>query len=298
MPTRQRSLRATLDWSHSLLGPTEQQVLRRLSVFVGASGSSMRSRSCPRRTRSTSGTVLEALRTLVDRSLVQVEPTQPPRYRLLESVRLYAAEQLAAAGETEAVELRHGEAFARLAVTLRDDYRALSHPEFLELYAADEADMDAAFDRACERKDAATGAVTGAALVYFAAAFGVNTEMRRLQKAAYDLLPAAQDPLDRALLWRQVATAIVDRRSAGAASARRPRCVQAWRAVGDTSASDVALAQRRSRARAIEDPPGAATAFDRHATRLRHRELFGDVRSAESVRRRFAWPSRRAIRAT
>ena len=130
LPSRQRSLRATLDWSHSLLGPTEQQVLRRLSVFVGSIRLELAQQVASAPDGIDEWTVLEALRTLADRSLIQVEPMQPPRYRLLESVRLYAGEQLAAAGETPAVERRHGEAFARLAITLRDDYRALRTPSF------------------------------------------------------------------------------------------------------------------------------------------------------------------------
>ena len=260
LPSRQRSLRATLDWSHSLLGPTEQRVLRRLSVFVGSIRLELAQQVASSSGEIDDWTVLEALRTLVDRSLIQVEPVQPPRYRLLESVRLYAGEQLVAAGETAAVERRHGEAFARLAIALRDDYRALSHPEFLDLYGADQADMDAAFNRACERRDATTGAVTGAALIYLAAAFGVNTEMRRLQKAAYDLLPAATEPLDRALLWRQVATA------ARPASPTVPRLLaareslEAARVLGDVRGTYVALAALSAECARSADFEGARAA--------------------------------------
>ena len=269
LPSRQRSLRATLDWSHSLLGPDEQRVLRRLSVFVGSIRLELAQQVASSSGEIDDWTVLEALRTLVDRSLIQVEPVQPPRYRLLESVRLYAGEQLVAAGETAAVERRHGEAFARLAIALRDDYRALSHPEFLDLYGADQADMDAAFNRACERRDATTGAVTGAALIYLAAAFGVNTEMRRLQKAAYDLLPAATEPLDRALLWRQVATAATGSPTVPRLLAAR-ESLEAARVLGDVRGIYVALAAlsaecarsadfegaraAAAQARAIEDP--------------------------------------------
>jgi len=260
LPSRQRSLRATLDWSHSLLGPAEQLVLRRLSVFVGAIRLDHAQQVVSASGAIDEWEVLEALRTLVDRSLVQVEPTQPPRYRLLESIRLYAAEQLVSAGETEAVGLHHGQAFARLAISLRDDYRALSHPDFLEIYAADFADMNATFDRACERKDPATGALTGAALVYFAAAFGVSAELRRLQKAAFELLPAAQDPLDRALLWRQVASAS----SIGAPLVPRlhaaRECVRAWRVVGDVIGIYVALAALAAESARSGDFAGAHAA--------------------------------------
>ena len=259
LPSRQQSLRATLDWSHSLLRPTEQQVLRRLSVFVGSIRLEL-AQQVVAADDIDEWAVLEALRTLADRSLIQVETSQPPRYRLLETVRLYSAEQLVAAGESEAVERRHGEAFASLGIALRDDYRVLSHLEFLALYGADEADIAAAFHRAWARRDAHTGAVTGAALIYLASAFGVNAGMRQLHTAACELLPAATDPIDRSLLWRQVVM------TASVGNTEVPRLVAArnWleaaRALDDPRPVYVALCTLAGECARSADIEGARTA--------------------------------------
>ena len=130
---RQRTLRATMEWSYGLLSEAEQGLLRRLAVFAGgwelegagaicagplwggghpsqaAGGSQTEAR------RSGDGAVAEAavldlLAELVRKSLVQVEEHTPrvaSRYRLLETVRAFAAEQWAATGEERATRERH-----------------------------------------------------------------------------------------------------------------------------------------------------------------------------------------------
>ena len=104
---RQRTLRATIDWSHDLLSPTERRLFRRLAVFVGgwtldAAEAVCEDDSLPRLD------ILDLLVRLVEQSLVCVE-TQlgRTRYRFLETVRAYAAERLEAAGEAEAMKVRH-----------------------------------------------------------------------------------------------------------------------------------------------------------------------------------------------
>ena len=106
-PARQQTLRATLDWSHGLLAPAEQALLRRLAVFAGG---------FPLEGAEAVGAggavdpvdVLDLVVGLVDKSLVVAEPRGPePRYRLLETVRQYAAEQLLRAGEDAALRDRH-----------------------------------------------------------------------------------------------------------------------------------------------------------------------------------------------
>jgi predicted ATPase/DNA-binding SARP family transcriptional activator len=93
-PERHRTLRATLEWSHQLLEPDEQALFRRLSVFAGGW------------TAGGLAAVLgdgqeDVLSRLIDRSMVVAEPGPgATRYRMLETVRDFAAERLAAAGET------------------------------------------------------------------------------------------------------------------------------------------------------------------------------------------------------
>src|SRR5215472_7656899 len=104
-PPRHRTLRATIDWSHDLLGP-EEQVLRRLSVFAGWS-LEMAERVCAD-ADIPAASILDLMAALVDKSLVVVdaEVLGQARYRLLDTIREYAAVRLAEAGETKAFELR------------------------------------------------------------------------------------------------------------------------------------------------------------------------------------------------
>jgi predicted ATPase/DNA-binding CsgD family transcriptional regulator len=105
-PPRQRTLRAAIDWSHDLLTPAEQVLLRRLSVFAGWS-LEMAEQVCADAELS-SVQVVDLLVALADKSLVEVEPdtSGETRYRMLETIREYAGERLAAAGETAAVRAR------------------------------------------------------------------------------------------------------------------------------------------------------------------------------------------------
>jgi predicted ATPase/DNA-binding CsgD family transcriptional regulator len=105
-PPRQRTLRATIDWSHGLLSPAEQVLLRRLSVFAGWS-LEMAEQVCADGLLP-AGQIIDVCAGLVDKSLVVVEAEAlgQARYRLLDSIRAYAAQRLAAAGEAAAMALR------------------------------------------------------------------------------------------------------------------------------------------------------------------------------------------------
>ncbi len=110
-----RTLRAALDWSHDLLAPPEQQLLRQLSVFAG--GWSLAAAEAVSAPAGPEGTqVLELLSSLVNKSLVVADTrsTDEARYRLLETVRQYAQEKLAAAAERPAVCDRHLRYFLEL----------------------------------------------------------------------------------------------------------------------------------------------------------------------------------------
>jgi predicted ATPase/DNA-binding SARP family transcriptional activator len=105
--TRQQTLRATLAWSFELLDAEEQVLLRRLAVFAGSFGLDAVEDVCAEPPLRRSETVA-LLGRLIDKSLAQVEGgAGERRYRLLETVRQYAAEQLEEAGERQACERRH-----------------------------------------------------------------------------------------------------------------------------------------------------------------------------------------------
>jgi predicted ATPase/DNA-binding XRE family transcriptional regulator len=110
-PRRQQTLRATLDWSYALLQEPERRLFSRLSVFAGGWSLSAAESICADDTIDASD-ILSCLGRLVDQSLVVAqEHVGRVRYRLLETMRQYAAEQLEAAGESMVIRGRHRDWF-------------------------------------------------------------------------------------------------------------------------------------------------------------------------------------------
>jgi predicted ATPase/DNA-binding SARP family transcriptional activator len=115
-PTRQQTLAATLQWSHDLLDDEEQLLLRRLAAFSGGFDLAAAELVCADHGLDEAA-VAELLARLVEKSLVRAEDLgRGRRYQLLETVRLYAAEQLDAAGERALL----AECHARWALTLAE----------------------------------------------------------------------------------------------------------------------------------------------------------------------------------
>ena len=106
VPARQQTLRATLDWSYDLLSRREQVLFRRLSALAGWT-LEMAEQVCASE-EITPADVLDLLSALADKSLVELEPETlgESRYRMLETVREYAADRLAAAGEATRLQQR------------------------------------------------------------------------------------------------------------------------------------------------------------------------------------------------
>ena len=104
---RQQTLRASVDWSHELLDAAERALLRRLAVFAG--GFDLDAAEAVGAAEPIDGyAVFEVLSSLVDKSLVIAdEDGSAARYRMLETVRQYAAERLDDAGERSATADRH-----------------------------------------------------------------------------------------------------------------------------------------------------------------------------------------------
>jgi predicted ATPase/DNA-binding CsgD family transcriptional regulator len=112
---RQKSLGATIDWSHDLLDEDEQVLFRRLSVFAGGFDLDAAEEVCAGENLER-GEVLKLLTSLIDKSLVRVaERDGTARYRMLEAIRQYGREKLDASGEAERVRRRHARHYLNLA---------------------------------------------------------------------------------------------------------------------------------------------------------------------------------------
>jgi len=109
LPSRQRTLRSTIDWSYRLLPLDEQELFARLAVFAGGFTGESAAAVC--------GAGRETLASLVGASLVheRVVSEAEPRWFILQTVREYGLELLDQAGEGEATRRRHAEHYAELA---------------------------------------------------------------------------------------------------------------------------------------------------------------------------------------
>jgi predicted ATPase/DNA-binding SARP family transcriptional activator len=110
---RHQALRAAMDWSYDLLSAEERRVLGELSAFAGTFGLAQVAEVCADGDQLAT---LEVVDRLAAKSLVAAEPADNgTRYRLLDTVRHYAADRLAEVGGTEAARQRHAAAFLGLA---------------------------------------------------------------------------------------------------------------------------------------------------------------------------------------
>ena len=152
---RQQTLRATVGWSYSLLTGAEQVLLARLSVFAGGFGLDAAEAVC-----GFGGVdaleVAELLGSLVDKSLVVAEPAGGTlRYRLLETIRLFAAERLAEAGDDEAaaVAAAHCAHFLAVAEAAAAHLTGPEQGSWLARLDADQANLRRAAEHAAGRPD-------------------------------------------------------------------------------------------------------------------------------------------------
>lgn len=141
LPLRQRTLRATISWSYSLLGASEQRLLRRSSVFHEGWTLEAMEQVCydeAERHRA-----LDELDSLVEKGLVRVVGAGG-RYALLETIRAFAAEQLHAGGEVEAVRNAHAEHYLGFAAEVAAGIRGTGQVEAVLRARGDNANAMAA----------------------------------------------------------------------------------------------------------------------------------------------------------
>jgi predicted ATPase/class 3 adenylate cyclase len=140
---RQQTLRATVGWSYSLLSSAEQQLLRRLAVFADSFDLGAAEAVCGLGDIEPLE-VTGLLGSLVDKSLVQAEQAGDGlRYRLLETIRQFAAERLLGTGtdEATAVAAAHCQHFLSVAETAQAHLDGPGQPEWLARLDADQANL-------------------------------------------------------------------------------------------------------------------------------------------------------------
>jgi predicted ATPase/DNA-binding CsgD family transcriptional regulator len=143
---RQRTLETSVAWSHDLLDGVERALLRRLSVFAGGFTLEAAEDVCSDGTLD-SCAVLDILARLVDKSLVQADIAEGEgRYRLLETIRFFAAERLIESGEGDRIRERHRDFFLTLAERAEPELTGSEGPAWLTKLEREHDNLRIAFE--------------------------------------------------------------------------------------------------------------------------------------------------------
>jgi predicted ATPase/DNA-binding CsgD family transcriptional regulator len=177
-PERLRTMRDAVAWSHDLLAPDEQDLFRRLAVFAG--GFNLEAADAlGREVGDPAGDVLEPVASLVDKSLLRREEREDePRYGILETVREFGLEQLAASGEAEAVRRAHATHFLALAERAAPEWCGAEPGAWLDRLETEHDNLRAALGWAVARRQAEVGSRLAIALHWFWRVRGPVTEGR------------------------------------------------------------------------------------------------------------------------
>ncbi len=202
LPKRQRTMRDTVAWSYDLLTESQMRLFRRLAVFSGGFDLDAVAAMCgPQSGRSEA---LGGISDLLDQSLIllsEADPASSPRYRMLDVIRDYASERLAAAGEGEMLSRRHADHFLALA---EEAERNLTGPEQQTWFARldrERGNLRRALAWVLGRHETELALRYTCALWRFWRHAGEFAEGRRWSDAALALTGAVPDSLRARALW-------------------------------------------------------------------------------------------------
>jgi non-specific serine/threonine protein kinase len=272
-PDRHRTMRGAIAWSYDLLSPEEQALFRRLAVFVGgftleaaeAVCGPQASGGAPSGSRRASGerpvtpdaSVLDGVGSLVDQSLVdlvwQTEPPDggapgderagdAPRYRMLETVREFGLEQLAATGEEDATRRAHAAWCLDLAERHWESILSLAFLEGLDRIEADYDNLRAAFAWLEQAGDAEGMLRLTGSLGEFWLFHSYRQEGRAWLARAFALTSSTAIPATvRARALRAAGVLAQGRGDHSRASVAAGESLALWRGLGDRQGTALAL---------------------------------------------------------
>lgn len=197
-PSRQQTLRATLDWSYDLLTGDQQTMLRQLAVFAG--GFTLEAVEAVAGERQ-SNQAIDLLSDLVDKSLVVVErrSREGPRYRLLETIRQFAMGKLAEPGELTAARDRHTDWVLTLVERAEPELRGPSQMYWFDQLEIEHDNFVTSLEWCRQRDDVQRGLRLASALFWFWERRGSVSEGRSFLEDLLARLDASQAPHDHSL---------------------------------------------------------------------------------------------------
>jgi len=233
LPARQRTLRDTITWSYDLLNPMEQALLRRLAVFVGGCTLAAAEAVCDADGRHGLD-VLNGLGSLGEHSLLRREAgaAGEPRFTMLETVREYGLEQLAADDEQPNIQRAHAEYMLQLARSARRGMTGPAQAEWVRRLELEHHNLRAAFAWALAADEAELALRLCAALTTFWYIKGYCQEGRDWSARALAAAPDAAPARRAAVLFGAANLADIQHDHVEA-RAHIEASVALWRTVGD-----------------------------------------------------------------
>jgi predicted ATPase/DNA-binding CsgD family transcriptional regulator len=262
LPARQRTLRAAIDWSYDLLPPPEQALFRSLAVFVGGCTAESVAAVCGPEFQFDLDAGLDSL---VSKGLLRLDVASDGerRYRMLELIREYAAEQVRAAGEEQATRERHAAAFVALAEELNAALFSPQHGALLDRMEREHDNFRAALSWLIANRDVTGSLRLGAALNWLWILRGYLAEGEGWLTAALDLARTSGVQPSLALAQALWAAGNVHSRRSSFAAAQRfgEEALAMFRLLGDERAVIFALGTQASRLWQQADYPAARAHF-------------------------------------
>ena len=261
LPLRQQTLRATVNWSYSLLNAAEQSLFRRLSVFIG--GCTLEAVEAVCDTKGDLGlNVFDGMASLADKSLTQQleQGSAESRFLMLSTIREFALERLAEGGEDFATRRAHAAYYVLLA---EDCGEGLStHPEWLARFDLEHQNFREALEFLIRTGDADWGMRLGCALFHFWDMREHSAAGRVLLDRLLKLPGSSVQPKMRARLIFQAGVFAGRSGDFGTAQKWHQESLRAWRDLHDQRGVAVALNALAITARDLGDLNTACSTFE------------------------------------
>ena len=232
LPARQQTLRGAIAWSYDILDEGDRRLLERLSAFRGGIDLEAAEAVCGP-AAELGRDVLDGLGELADQSLLRVVEGSAMRCQMLESIREFAAEQLATRGEAEQVRRRFGAWFLALAEQARPELAGAGQRQWLDRLELEHDNLRAALDRAVADEDAETAIGLAFALWRFWQMRGHLFEARRRLDAMAAAAWSHRTPVLRVRLLEALGGVCWWQADIAAMRVAYEEAVALWRADGD-----------------------------------------------------------------
>jgi predicted ATPase len=199
LPARQQTMRDTIAWSYDLLDESEQRLLRHLAVFAGGWTLEAAEAVCAS-SEAAAPSIFDGLNALIDQSLVTLDDyaEDEPRYRMLETIREFAGEQLAFYKEEQSGRMAHARYFLALAEEAEPLLTGSEQARWLESLEIEHDNLRVALDWAQTSGDADLGLRLSATLWRFWFGHGHTDEGRRRIQTFLPMLEQASSLLVQA----------------------------------------------------------------------------------------------------